>query len=861
MKKIVLTLATILLAISAWAVPAKPGVFTYTQPDGSVVRLERHGDEFYNWTTIAGTTQAVELDQNGYWRKTTLDPTIRKAALQRRMDANELRLKKASRPMGSSTDPMTHGPRHIPVILVAFSDLPFSISDPNAKFTALLNQSGYSANGGTGSVQDFYLDNSNGVFQPIFDVFGPVTLPHDMKYYGEAVKDAAGNIIRDDEKAPEALRDGCRLLNDQIDFTQYDYDNDGVVDMTLFYYSGYNPAEWGPDDAIWPHQSSVNFTERFDGMRLGRYFCTSELKGRSGTNMCGIGTTCHEFGHSLGLPDFYDTDYDDNGSCSALGYFSTMCSGAYLNNGCTPPYFNSEERIFLGWLEDSDVPNLPAGQTAFGSVKNGIAYRTQCDTEGEYFLYECRDGSGWDKYLPTGLVISHVDKRTSYMVDRYSAADHWNYWEYFNDINAYGDHPLFYIIPAYDQTTLNANEGALSSWVFPGSSNVTEYTPVDWDGNSNVGIIDISYSGGKVSLNTQYVTEKTIMGKVTDLSGNALAGAKVVLTSISSGSSAAPGLRKVPTAAKTIEATTGADGSFTMGLGDFTDAKGHITCSKEGYKTTGMDIALDSRLIKLDLKLRGAGQGDYIVYSYYDPSAQHYIYGDRSYTSSQMGAIRIPASSIPEKGGTLTSFSFQPIWDAEAYYLVVDAGKERLYTVELSMSTGAFQTVDLSSYHLTIPAGKDIYVGFAYKNVNYSYSGYDGYMFYVTMGGNNCYTSAFSVNSSNWNAASQNLALAMEVQILETIDSSVDYPDMNSFLDMGICTIADPKNGKYSTGETFSLNLQVPQGVQVTQTTWSFDGKSASNSVKLTRGTHTVSAAVKYADGSEETLELKITVK
>ena len=141
---------------------------------------------------------------------------------------------------------------------------------------------------------------------------------------------------------------------------------------------------------------------RFDGLGLDAYFCTSELKGSQGTNMCGIGTTCHEFGHSLGLPDFYDTNYEENGSCSALSSFSTMCSGSYNNDGRTPPYFNAEERVYLGWMIDSDIQDLPAGEISFGSVKDDIAYRSYTDVEGEYFLYECRDGSGWDAPLPKG---------------------------------------------------------------------------------------------------------------------------------------------------------------------------------------------------------------------------------------------------------------------------------------------------------------------------------------------------------------------------------------------------------------------------------------------------------------------------
>lgn len=859
MKKIVLVLAAILLAISASAIPAKRGAFTYTQPDGSVVRLELHGDEFFSWHTLAGSNQAVALDKNGYWRKTSLDKNLRKAAIERRREINKQRIMKAGGPLKSPRNEMALGTRHIPVLLVAFSDLDFVIPNPREQFDALLNEKGYSANGATGSVCDYYNDNSHGLFQPIFDVYGPVTLSNDMAYYGGQVLDSRGQVIDEDARPAEALREGCLLLDSEIDFTQYDSDNDGMVDMVLFYFAGYNQAEGGPEESIWPHQDFARFSESFDGLQVGRYFCSSELAGFTGTNMDGIGTTCHEFAHSIGLPDFYDTDYDDNGGeNSALGYFSLMDSGCYLHDGHTPPYLNSEERIYLGWLDDKDIAYLPEGDLSFGSVKDGTAYRSATDTDGEYFLYECRDKSGWDRYLPRGLVIYHVDK-SNRMLGGITAENHWTYWEYYNDINVYGGHPLFYVVPAFDQQNLYTNVGEIYEWVFPGDSYVTSFMPVDWEGDSSTLISDISFSDGKVNLNTRYFSEKTIIGQVLDMAGNAVAGAKVVLTSVSSNNSAQRNYLKAPADNKTIEVTTESDGSFTMNIEEFGETKGHLTCSKDGYLINGTDVDLFRRLTKVDLKIRRKDQGDRIVYSYFDPTAKEYISGDERYIYSQMGAIRIPAASIPEKGGSIISMAIKTAWWADCYYVVVDADDERLYTVPVNTKPGPYQTIDLSSYHLAIPGGKDIYVGFAYENIETVTEGLEGYMFFVSTSGDNFYTSPFNLTKSEWTSTTKQFAMRMEVQILETIDG--DYPDMGSLLNLGICAIADPKNGKYANGDSFPLNLVLPQGVQATNVSWAFDGKSVSEAIQLTRGEHIVSAAVKYADGSEETLELKITVK
>lgn len=507
MKKILVSLFAFLFSLSALAVPAKPGVFTYTQPDGSVVRLERHGDEFFSWTTLAGTTQAVKLDADGFWRPVTIGAAERAAARERRM----LALNRV--PRTHTDNKMTHGTRHIPVLLVEFQDVSFTLDSPLEKFTAMLNETGYSYNGATGSVQDYYYENSHGQFQPVFDVYGPVTLPHDMAYYGEPVwKD--GKMIDNDKQPELALYDACVILDDAVDFSQYDYDENGTVDMVLFYYAGYNTAEGGSDDAIWPHQwnlqgspSAEARSARFDGKAVGPYFCTSELKGDSGADMCGIGTTCHEFGHSLGLPDFYDTNYDDNGRCSALGYFSIMASGSYNNDGRTPPYFNAEEKIYLGWMTADDILELPDGAISFGSVKDEVAYKSLTDVEGEYFLYECRDGSSWDAPLPKGLLVYHVDKSNIRSVGGHTPAWIWANWKSFNKLNAYGDHPCFYVVPASDQNNLYYTASDLGMWIFPGTGSITQFVPVDWNGNeTGLTLNEIGFADGMVHLTALYAS-------------------------------------------------------------------------------------------------------------------------------------------------------------------------------------------------------------------------------------------------------------------------------------------------------------------------------------------------------------------
>ena len=494
-----------LIGTVAFAGPASPVPFTVTQPDGTTITLQRHGDEFFHWTTIAGTSQVMEEGDDGWWRPSTIDSNVRRNGISRRQNAN------SSVHRTHTDNKMTHGERHIPVFLVQFTDLSFKTSSPAEKFDAMLNQEGYSANGGTGSVRDYYMDNSDGQFIPVFDVYGPVNLPNNMAYYGK--NDSNGNDVRPEE----VLIHAAKALDDQVDFSQYDFDKDGFVDMALFYYAGYSEAEGGPANSIWPHQWDVQYislgkSSYFDGVRFSSYFCTAELKGASGSSMCGIGATCHEFAHSLGLPDFYDTNYETNGEALGMYYFSTMDAGCYLNDSRTPPYFNSEERILLGWMTPGDVPELPSGQVSFTSVRYGVAYRSMTDVDGEYFVYECRDATGWDKYLPTGLTVYHVDKSTVRKVGGMTPYAQWAEWKTYNTINAYGSHPCCYIIPAANQTSLNYVSYTLSDYVFPGSKKKTTYIPIDWNKNeTGVSLSDIAYSS----------TDKKVIFTVTNANAQA----------------------------------------------------------------------------------------------------------------------------------------------------------------------------------------------------------------------------------------------------------------------------------------------------------------------------------------------------
>lgn len=854
--------ALLLLGFSARAVPALPGAFKYTQPDGSVVSLVRHGDEFFSWTTLAGSDQVVALSADGYWRPSSIDPAFRKAGAERRSAMNMAR---RSLRGTHNDDPMTHGERHIPVLLVAFSDLGFTISDPQTNFTHLLNQNGYSDNGGTGSVQDYFIDNSHGAFTPVFDVYGPVTLSQPMSYYG---KHAAG---ANDAHPELALYDAAKILDGVVDFSQYDYDSDGMVDMVLFYYAGYSEAEGGSVDSIWPHQWSLQYSSsaearnaRFDGKLIGSYFCSSELRGNSGATMCGIGTTTHEFSHSLGLPDFYDTDYEQNGYCGALYAFSVMCSGCYNNDGRTPPYFNAEERILLGWMSEEDVPVLPEGSVSFGSIKDDIAWKSPAEREGEYFLYECRDGSGWDAPLPKGLVVYHLDKSSRHVGNSgYTAWELWEYMGHLNKINCFGSHPCFYVIPSADQSSLDF-AGYADEMVFPGLRKVTIYSPEDWDGEqAGWNLKDIAYSGGTVSFSVSVSFERLLVGTVRDVSGQSLSGVRVVLSEPAAAMSAVPRLLRAPE--KLLHETiTDAYGDFSINLEGYDKSVAHLTFTLDGFQTIGMDVTLKSKTTSVSVTMLKMEETEEKEYHYYDDSAVKYVSGFPDWGNSQMASIRIPKTELSSGGGTVRTVTFMPLYPADAYYVVIDAGGERIFTQELTElgRGGMYSLYTATLYGAEFPGGKDLYIGYAVENAQ---TDYYGYPFIIASGGSHTYFSPFNLDRSDWCVFYQGYELVLSASIVGK--SSGDEPPQPevTLADMGFSSISDPGKGHYSAGDAFALNVIPAKGKTVqSDIVWTLDGKkvtSGAKSVSLPAGEHILMASFTLSDGSAETLEITLVAE
>ncbi len=240
MKKIILFFSACVLSISAFAVMATPEPITKTQADGSKVTLRLMGDEFHHYY-VREDGAPVSLNDKGFWTEdeTAVRPTP--SALMMRKNANR-NVRLASYPLSGS-------PKSV-VILVNFSDVKFQYKQED--FQQMLNQSGYSENGGVGSARDYFIACSDSVFSPQFDCYGPVTLNNTEAYY--------------DSHLAQMVVHACNLVAEEgVDMTQYDTDNDGRLDNVFIYYAGHNEAEGAASTTIWPHRSVVPTGDRVQG--------------------------------------------------------------------------------------------------------------------------------------------------------------------------------------------------------------------------------------------------------------------------------------------------------------------------------------------------------------------------------------------------------------------------------------------------------------------------------------------------------------------------------------------------------------------------------------------------------------------
>ena len=456
-----------LCSLTTWAAKAESIPVQVRQADGTVITVILRGDEHINWyTTLDGVLLVQGTDNNYYIGKVEKSgnliatqqlahEALTRSQAERNLIAKQDKDKffayvnKVAEESENAYDnsPLTRGPivdsgyNRVPyfphtgspkalVILAEFKDTTFTIQDTKNVFTNYLMNEGhftdsrYGQNQNYKGVRGYFKDCSYGKFTPVFDVIGPIKLPKAHDVYG------AGN-----DRMDLLLADACAAVDGMVDFTKYDANNDGIVDLVYVIYAGHSANTSGNKDTnIWPKSGTITISNKFDGKSIRRYGVSNELNGSEKTSknnkkINGIGLFCHEFSHTLGLPDIYayhtDAENQDN---QGMEFWDLMDGGTEVRGGRVPASYLAWEREVMGWMnidelkKDSSIENLK-------SIDNGgKAYKiVNPKNSNEYIVLQSMQKGAWNQGWGDGTYGKGLlAYRVSYKSDKVNIFDYPN---------------------------------------------------------------------------------------------------------------------------------------------------------------------------------------------------------------------------------------------------------------------------------------------------------------------------------------------------------------------------------------------------------------------------------------------------
>ena len=309
----------------------------------------------------------------------------------------------------------------LPVVMVNFADCKFREDHDIKKISRFFNESGYNdEKGSKGSVRDYFIAQSDSMFIPQFEVVAHVTLPNGYAYYG---KDSQSGTT--DPNGVTFVKDVLAEAEKQVDFSKYCLEGTNKVPMVALMFAGpgqQSSFEDGHSDYLWAKFQQSSFSVNEKKVTIGSYFMGNELLQQYGSSpndvkgaeLDGVGLFCHEFGHALGLPDFYNTS---KGSFCTMGYWDIMDYGQYYYDGYRPIEYTAYERSYMGWLpveELGDSAQFVRVLPLDGSVKDSVGARAYVvrnpENAKEYYIFSAPHVNKWHhSMMGEGLFVLHVD--------------------------------------------------------------------------------------------------------------------------------------------------------------------------------------------------------------------------------------------------------------------------------------------------------------------------------------------------------------------------------------------------------------------------------------------------------------------
>lgn len=324
------------------------------------------------------------------------------------------------------------------VILLQFTDHPAdTLAHPPSAYEDLLFSVGTHP---TGSMRDFYREASWGTFDISGVVTRWITAPRTYAQYTSSV----GGFGSPPNNAQQMALDAIQMIDPELDLSQFDNDgpdgipdsgdDDGTLDALFIVHAGPGGEETANQSDVWSHKWTMPAAHNSpDGVIVHAY--TTEPEEWAGVapfttagDLISVGVFCHEFGHVLGVPDIYDTQFSLNtGANEGVGEWDLMASGIYNHLagnplGSSPSRFSAWSLERLGWVAPIWVHADSLGVSIPPVATTGQVFRlwTNGEEDAEYFLVENRQPIGFDAALVRssiesgngpahGLMIYHID--------------------------------------------------------------------------------------------------------------------------------------------------------------------------------------------------------------------------------------------------------------------------------------------------------------------------------------------------------------------------------------------------------------------------------------------------------------------
>lgn len=469
---------------TAQAAPALRRIVTLKQPDGATLQAIPMGDEYMSFWKDAQTGRLLTQDAGThYWREMT-EAEIKETDTRWTEARRSATKRSASAYTIGGVTPI--GEVRLPLVLVEFTDVKLTDNFGTVEYTdSLLNDLDfdrvaytYKENDyHTGSIRKYWNIQSLGQFDPQFDVLGKISLSKAMSQYG---KESGSNHDINISGLLTEVVDTLKAKGWMDNAAQYDNNHDGVVDCIYIIYARFGQNETGEGDQIWAKNTTGHIYTMPDGTKTNLFLLSPELFGASsGIVVPNIGVFTHEFGHSIGLPDFYSTNASTASQCYGMDSWSLMDQGEYSGRGQIPGCLTTHERMFLGWLEPTAIVNDTRDTlNLFASTGDARIFRNP-ENPDEYITIENHQPENpWEitwgnsayfsPHRHEGLLITYV----SYDANLWgrNAPNNDPDYQRCGPVSADGEKQLFTNFSTKEER--NAWLNNLSSDIYPGLSNV-----------------------------------------------------------------------------------------------------------------------------------------------------------------------------------------------------------------------------------------------------------------------------------------------------------------------------------------------------------------------------------------------------